>query len=66
MPRTHENGLINVALYLGYMPRTREDCQEVEDTVCKSVQVTKYRKEIDQQCKTKVQVLSNSFIVLFS
>ena len=38
----------------GYDTRTRDDCQEVFDTVCTTVQVTKYRTEIDQQCKTKV------------
>jgi len=38
----------------GYDTRVRDDCQEVIDTVCNTVQVTKYRTEIDQQCKTKI------------
>ena len=33
--------------------RTREECEEVSELQCGPIQVTKYRKEIDQNCTTK-------------
>ena len=39
----------------GYETRVREECGPVTETVCETVQVTKTRKEIDQECTTKVR-----------
>ena len=39
----------------GYETRVREECGPSTETVCETVQVTKTRKEIDQECTTKVR-----------
>ena len=39
----------------GYETRVREECGTAIETVCETVQVTKTRKEIDQECMTKVR-----------
>ena len=38
----------------GYDTRIRDDCREEFETECKIIQETKFRTEIDQQCRTKV------------
>ena len=38
----------------GYRPRTRTDCTDELKEECTTIQETKYRTEIDQQCRTKV------------
>ena len=38
----------------GYKPRTRTQCKDEFKEECKTIQETKYRTEIDQQCRTKV------------
>ena len=37
----------------GFESRKREECKEVRETECKEVEVTKFRMEIKQECKTK-------------
>ena len=39
----------------GYETQIREECTAVTDTECKNITVTRYRKEIDRQCTTKVR-----------
>ena len=39
----------------GYETRVREECGPATETVCETVQVTKTRKEIDQECTTNVR-----------
>ena len=38
----------------GYESRIRDDCKNEFETQCKVIQETKFRTEIDQQCRTKV------------
>ena len=38
----------------GYDTRIRDDCKNEFETECKIIQETKFRTEIDQQCRTKV------------
>ena len=40
----------------GYETRIRDDCKNEFETECKIVQETKFRTEIDQQCRTKVHL----------
>ena len=37
----------------GFETRTREECEEVSETECKPITVTKFRTEIVQKCETK-------------
>merc|ERR1712106_766970 len=38
----------------GFEVREREVCETLTREECETIQVTKYRKEIDQVCKTKI------------
>ena len=40
----------------GYETRIRQDCEVVTETVCSNKTVTRYNKEIQQSCTTRVSI----------
>ena len=46
----------------GYETRIRQDCEVVTETVCTNVTVTRYNKEIQQTCTTRVRSQIRAFL----
>ena len=41
----------------GYETQIREDCNQIVETVCKNVTITKFKPDIKRTCKTRVSFI---------